>query len=176
MEATFCITGKSVKAFKSGWLFVSPRETLPSAGTSELLLAGLLDKLIQTPWKPVKAHFSNWPLSLGFAGQGIPLPWQPVTSLLCPGALANSHHTEIAFFPPLPTAQNILLKAEMCQSAEGGGSCWQGAPLPDLCQPSSHPCPFTPLAHGSVPCCWLCCCWIVAGGSGLCWWESLQPG
>lgn len=29
---------------------------------------------MQTPWKPVKAHFSNWPLSLGSAGQGSPVP------------------------------------------------------------------------------------------------------
>lgn len=148
---------------------------------------------MQTPWKPVKAHFSNWPLSLGSAGQGSPVP-HPDSQSLCSsvqGAWLTIIIQRLPFFHLCPLPKTSLWRLRCASVLQGVGAAGRllgcvlaGAAvpsrvpvrLPDPCQPSSHPCPFTPLARGSVPCSWLCCCWIMAGGSGLCCWGSLQPG
>lgn len=136
--------------------------------SSELLLAGYLDKLIQTPWKPVKAHFSNWSPSLGFAGQGSPLPHarSPGSRSLCSSvqvAWLTVIIQRLPFFQLCPQPKPSLCRLRRASLLQGVGTADRvlgyvlaGAPLPsgvpvqlpDVCQPASHFCPFTPLARG----------------------------
>lgn len=176
---------------------MSPSDALSSVGIIRVAVGWVtVDKLIRTLWKPVRAHFRIWPLSLGFAGRGSPFPhvhppdswslWTPVQV-----AWLTIIAQRFPFFHLCPLPKTYLCRLRCASLLKGVVSClagWLGCVLALLCPaafPSSWPhlhcawfpyfCPFSPLAGGRVPHCWLCCCGMMAGGSGLCWWESLQP-
>lgn len=133
-----------------------------------------VDKLIRTPWKPVRAHFSIWPLSLGFAGRASPFPrmhppdnrslWTPV-QVACLIVIAQ----RLPFFHLCPLPRTYLCRLRRASLLKGVASCLAGQlgrVLVLLC-PAAFPsswlhlrcvwlpylCPFSPLACGRVPRC-----------------------
>lgn len=77
-----------------------------------------------TPWKPVAAYFSIWPLSLGFAGQGGPfLHMHPPDSQSLWTPVQVAWLTVITQrFPVLlsvPPAQNLPLQTKTCWFVDG---------------------------------------------------------
>lgn len=109
---------------------MSSRETLSSAGIIRVAVGWVTGQADTDSLEASKSSLKQLATVSGLCWPRQPspthtFPWQLVTLLLWVAWL--SHCTEIAFFPLVPTAQNIPLKAEMCQSAKGSGSCWQGA-------------------------------------------------
>lgn len=140
-----------------------------------------------TPWKPVTACFSIWPLSLGFAGQSGPFLHMPDSHSLWTPVQVAWLTVITQRFPILlsvPPAQNLPLQTKTCQFVDGrdklsgrvAGARTGTPPCSSFTIQLAASAPLVaPIALSFLSLCLWPNAPLLAGESGLCWGESLQP-